>query len=797
MILTNASFSSKDTHNGASGKTWLRVCVLTALLLAGLLLCSCALASDSGMWGELTWTLDDSGTLTISGTGKMEYFALDSQEAWRAKSSEIQNVVIGNGITNISSCSFCESAVRSITIPDSVNFIGDNAFENCKSLRSVEFPQSLEYIGNFAFCNCAALTEIIIPSVQEIQDHAFDECGNLASVQIKGGIRSIGNSAFAYCNKLAAVTLPDSLGTLMNNAFYACSSLKSVSIPNVSSIGQWAFSGSGLTSIVIPDGVEVIRMHAFSECDSLTSVSIPGSVETIGTAAFFRCYALTDVKIANGLKKIEEGAFADCSKLAEIKLPDSVNSINGSSFMNCSSLKSFVIPDGVASLEDSTFAHCISLAGVTVPDKVTSIAEYAFMDCPKLTLFVYPDSYAVDYAKEKGIPYAFIVNRPELSKVAFAKEMAEVKEEVAITAVSSTDAVELVMFTGGKEVRSWKEGYTDSDDCRTWNVSFAFSGAGKRTMVFQAIDAEQEASEPVTARITIVKSKAPTVSSVKFAQTTAAVKQDVTITAVTSTDAAKLIMYANGKEVKTWIKGYTDKDGKRTWKVTYAFGGAGDRTLDFKAASSDGVTSAAKSAGITITKAATSLNLASVKFSKATATVKQKVTITAVTTTDVTQLNMYAGKTLAQSWKKGYTDKDGKRTWKVTYAFGSAGENRKLTFKGQNAKGKETAGKSATITITKAPTISSAKFAKATAKVKEKVKITVVTSTNVTQLNMYSGKTLAKSWTTGYKDKDGKRTWTVTYSFAGAGKDRKLTFKGQDANGALTGGKDAVITITK
>ena len=79
-------------------------------------------------------------------------------------------------------------------------------------------------------------------------------------------------------------------------------------------------------------------------------------------------------------------------------------------------------------------------------------------------------------------------------------------------------------------------------------------------------------------------------------------KEKITITAVTSTNATKLTMYSGGKAVKTWDTGYTDKDGKRTWKVKYAFSGAGERTVDFKAADANGALTAAKTVTITITK---------------------------------------------------------------------------------------------------------------------------------------------------------------------------------------------------
>jgi hypothetical protein len=108
-----------------------------------------------------------------------------------------------------------------------------------------------------------------------------------------------------------------------------------------------------------------------------------------------------------------------------------------------------------------------------------------------------------------------------------------------------------------------------------------------------------------------------------------------------------------------------------------------------------------------------------------------------------------------------------------------------MTFKGQDANGAETAGLDDYITITAAPTLSGVKFAKEKVPVKQSVTIKAVTNTMATKLTMiYNGKAV-KSWTSGYTDADGKRTWKVTYTFTGKG-TKTLSFKAYDANGAAT-----------
>ena len=289
--------------------------------------------------------------------------------------------------------------------------------------------------------------------------------------------------------------------------------------------------------------------------------------------------------------------------------------------------------------------------------------------------------------------------------------------------------------------------------------------------------------------------KAPTVYSVKFSKTAATQGQEVTITVRTSLNAAKLTMYdENGNKAKTWKKGYTDCDKVRTWKLTFKFSKAGNRTLGFTATNIFDKESDALIARITVTEPPT---LNSVDFYKKKVTQKQKVMILAETSTNTVQLAMYDenGKK-AKIWNTGYVDTDGVRIWMVYYAFKDAGK-RTLTFRAIDANEAETKGRTAKITITKAPKLNSVAFSKSKAKVKEKVTITAKTSTNATGINVYlADGTKVLTWTKDYKDKGDVRTWKVTYAFPLAG-TWKLTFKAVDANGAETDGKTVSIKIVK
>jgi hypothetical protein len=151
------------------------------------------------------------------------------------------------------------------------------------------------------------------------------------------------------------------------------------------SIGNNAFSGAGLTSVTIADGVISIGDSAFYNCGSLTGVTIPGSVTSIGQYAFYNCTNLTIDSIADGLTNIGNYAFYNCGNLASVTIPGSVISIGYGAFSYCIGLTSVTIANGVTNIGDSAFYDCTSLTTVTIPSSVTSNGDYAFFDCTNLT----------------------------------------------------------------------------------------------------------------------------------------------------------------------------------------------------------------------------------------------------------------------------------------------------------------------------------------------------------------------------------------------------------------------------
>ncbi len=151
-------------------------------------------AAKSGYSGNLTYTLDDNGVLTISGTGAMQDFSLYASWGYEG----IKSVVIEDGVTSIGKNAFFRCTdLTEVTIPDSVTSIGENAFYNCSSLTSITIPDSVASIGSYAFYGCTALTEVAIPdSVTNLGNNAFENCSGLTTVIFEGNAPTLGTGVF-------------------------------------------------------------------------------------------------------------------------------------------------------------------------------------------------------------------------------------------------------------------------------------------------------------------------------------------------------------------------------------------------------------------------------------------------------------------------------------------------------------------------------------------------------------------------------------------------------------------------
>ena len=270
--------------NNSFGK---RALIGFLVLAATLCLCASAMAVYSGTCGEnMTWTLDDEGTLIISGSGTIQSLNGDSNVNYPA----VKSVVIENGATSIGEFAFIGyQDLVSVTIPSSVTSIDSYAFFDCASLTDVNMKYGIKSIGESAFDSCTSLASITIPgSVSEIGSYSFMFCTGLTDVNIMDGVKSIGTEAFSGCTSLTSITLPGSLIEDGGHVFRNCTGLKSVTLQKgIPCITFGEFYGcSSLDSVAIPDSVTSITQDAFINCPSLKSITIPASVIDLHPYAF-------------------------------------------------------------------------------------------------------------------------------------------------------------------------------------------------------------------------------------------------------------------------------------------------------------------------------------------------------------------------------------------------------------------------------------------------------------------------------------------------------------------------------
>ena len=170
-----------------------------------------AAGAKSGKTGDCTWSLDDNGTLTISGSGAMKDYYSTESLPW---GNTIEKVIIKNGVTAIGNYTFdgCYK-LTSVTIPDSVKSIGDYVFCGCGKLTSVNIPNSVTSIGGDAFSGTSWYFN---------QPDGLVYAGKVAykykgdmpdgtSVTIKDGTKGISDGALSYYEEMTSITIPDSV----------------------------------------------------------------------------------------------------------------------------------------------------------------------------------------------------------------------------------------------------------------------------------------------------------------------------------------------------------------------------------------------------------------------------------------------------------------------------------------------------------------------------------------------------------------------------------------------------------
>ena len=254
-----------------------------------------------------------------------------------------------------------------ITIPTDfgrfpVTAIGDDAFRGCSALKKVTIPQSVTSIGDSAFAGCHNLDSVTInDAATSIGNRAFTECPLTTTLSLGKKITTIGDEAFYDCRGLTSVTIPPSVTSIGKKAFLQCIHLKTLSFgenikTNIETIGDDAFYYCiELESVTIPQSVTSIGNDAFGQCHDLQSLTIKDAATSIGHRAFLGCTSLETISLGENIKTIGYHAFNSCTSinLTNVTIPENVTIIRPGTFDYCTHLEYIMLPAGLTSFQDS------------------------------------------------------------------------------------------------------------------------------------------------------------------------------------------------------------------------------------------------------------------------------------------------------------------------------------------------------------------------------------------------------------------------------------------------------------
>ena len=373
---------------------------------------------------DFTYEVSEDGTVTITG-----YVGdVSAETAETAVETDAEIVVIipdtidGMTVTAIAAGAFQdETALKAVSVPDTVTSIGKGAFAGCKNLTSMRTPvytcEDAPYFGAIFGAETheangynvpGALTTLVLTAGESIPDCAFYACRNLKVVGLPETLTEIGNFAFYGCQSLAYIATADTALTRVGqNAFTNCSALLALHIPaTAQALGFAMLEGCGaLESLTLPfaggsrptsDGAADTAYlgYLFGAADytfsagfvpySLISVTLHEGCGDLPANTFFECDSVREITLPEGVTAIGHRAFYGCVYLTEVTLPDSVQSIGDDAFHGCIRLTSFTGGRGLTTLGVQTFMDCVSLKTVTLPDTVTHLPNSCFAGCISL-----------------------------------------------------------------------------------------------------------------------------------------------------------------------------------------------------------------------------------------------------------------------------------------------------------------------------------------------------------------------------------------------------------------------------
>ena len=310
--------------------------------------------------GELLFDTDDGKTYYVAGIG-----------TWTGNTLVIPDTYNGKPVTRIGNNAFKgNKEIINLILPESIETIGDGAFEDCSSLKTINLPKSLSEAPDLDGCD--SLTIVY---------YDINDCYTVFYYGVRRVIVGDGVSIVKlHCYDLKDITIPS---TVIDVSIH----LEGEWIYTINyqgTLDDWVTTAHSYSAPYrlnckggIPDeytvGVSEIVKGAFAGMKNLKKVIIPGNVSG-DFEGLFRDSSITSITLMEGITKIEETMFSGCCNLEEVNLPCNLyEGIGFEAFTNCKALKSIVLPIGMGSLSGYAFLNCTSLSSIVFPADATEI----------------------------------------------------------------------------------------------------------------------------------------------------------------------------------------------------------------------------------------------------------------------------------------------------------------------------------------------------------------------------------------------------------------------------------------
>ncbi len=292
-------------------------------------------------------------------------------------SREDCNAIIDTNNTLIAGC-------RSTIIPNGVERIAHQAFEDCTELTSITLPVTVKQIGKKALAGCSSLTSITIPhSVTLIEDSAFYNCSTITSINIPPSVTVYNNGIFANCSGLISVTIPKTVGYIDDKAFAGCYSLISIIVERGNSVYDSrnncnAVIESATNTLIvacskseIPNSITAIGSKAYANCQDISSFEVPRWISEINEQPFIYAGQLTSISVDKDNKSYD--SREDCNAI--------IHTATNTLTVGCNTS---VIPSSVTAIGNRAFSHCNGIKHISLPANIQEIAREAFFCCDSL-----------------------------------------------------------------------------------------------------------------------------------------------------------------------------------------------------------------------------------------------------------------------------------------------------------------------------------------------------------------------------------------------------------------------------